>query len=82
MCFRESEVPQHLRRYRPHLPESLVVETVEFLKSSSKIRSLLELIFSPANPSDGLQDRQDMQAQIEVFHLNKQVTYIHPNLTG
>lgn len=40
-------LPQHLTRYLPFVPTSLVHETTSFLHDSNKLRSLLSLIYSP-----------------------------------
>ncbi|PHJ20680.1 hypothetical protein CSUI_005480 [Cystoisospora suis] len=40
-------LPQHLTRYLPFVPTSLVHETTSFLHDPNKLRSLLSLIYSP-----------------------------------
>ncbi|OEH74247.1 hypothetical protein cyc_01916 [Cyclospora cayetanensis] len=66
------DVPLHLRRYRPHLPESLVAETTAFLKSSSKLRCLLDLIFSPREGDEQEAERKSLQERLEEYHLLRQ----------
>ncbi|KAL8455908.1 hypothetical protein Emag_000282 [Eimeria magna] len=66
------DVPLELRRYRPHLPETLVAETVSFLRSSSKLRSLLDFIFSPKEGKDTEADRGRLQQSLEEYHFLRQ----------
>ncbi|KAL8275565.1 hypothetical protein Esti_000516 [Eimeria stiedai] len=66
------DVPLELRRYRPHLPEALVAETVSFLRSSSKLRCLLDFIFSPKEGKDTEADRRRLQRSLEEYHFRRQ----------
>ncbi|KAL8429375.1 hypothetical protein Efla_001213 [Eimeria flavescens] len=67
-----ADVPVEMRRYRPHLPEALVSETVSFLKSSSKLRCLLDFIFSPKDSKDTETDRRRFQDRLEEYQLRRQ----------
>lgn len=87
-------LPQHLTRFLPFVPTSLVQETTSFLHDSNKLRSLLFLIFSPnkdiplkssssekeasSSSSTSLEKRLEYQTKLEEYLTIKEVYLSRP----
>lgn len=55
-----TNVPEEEKRTVPHIPREFAKDTIEFFRQSSPhVKSLLDLVFSPSEPKDSLEDRAE-----------------------
>jgi len=62
----------------PHLPMELTKETRDFFKNQPRLKALLELVFSPMNPTDTEDDRREYEeanAEFQMYTEHARRTY-------